>query len=325
MIRECFIPRPGHLLCSVDYSMLELCTLAQVTFEWFGHSTMREAINAGQDLHLRLAARIAGCTYDEAAARRKAGDKQIKNFRQSAKPINFGKPGLMGSAKVVATARKDGVRFCELAGVCEKCGEKGKVTEWRKRTISPTCVECLALADRYGEIWFNEYPEVREYHQRTIRIAKDGEDGYPLTSTGNGMQRLETNPNAVSNHFFQNRAAQGAKHASWLLSKECYTDESSVLYNNCRIVVFVHDENICEVRETVAHECAERQSAVMVAGMREFVPDVKITADPALCRRWFKGAEKVLDRNGRLKPWWPKPEQWRWGPDQEQMRIEGEA
>ena len=325
MIRECFVPRQGWLYCSTDYSMLELCTLAQVTYSWFGHSAIREAINEGQDLHLRFAARLAGCTYAEAQARRKAGDVQIKNFRQSAKPLNFGLPGLMGSAKVVFTARKDGVRFCELAGVLTTCGSNGKVTEWNKRTISPTCIECLHLAKRYGEIWLSEYPEVREYHRRTIAAARAGERGEPLTSEGNGMQRLETSANAVSNHFFQNLAAQGAKHAAWLLSKECYTDPSSVLYNNCRLVVFVHDEAFTEVREEVAHECAVRQGEILVEGMRKYCPDVKITCEPALMRRWFKGAEKITDKQGRLKPWWPKKDQWQWSPDQQQMEKDRAA
>lgn len=325
MIRECFVPRPGWVFCSTDYAMLEACTLAQVCFDWFGHSEMRTAINEGQDLHLRLAARIKGVTYDEAKALRKDGDSEIKNLRQAAKPVGFGLPGLMSAPKIVFTARKDGVRFCELAGVLKECGANGKVTEWKRRTISPTCTECLTLAARYSEIWFQTYPEVREYHRRTITMARAGEEGAPLETHRTGMQRLETSANASSNHQFQALAAAGAKHASWLLSKECYTDESSVLYNSARLVVFVHDETFTELRAEVAHECAVRQGEIMVAGMREFTPDVKITAEPALCRRWFKGAEKALDRNGRLKPWWPKPEQWRWGPDQEQMKIDGEA
>lgn len=325
MIRETFVPRPGWVYCSTDYAMLEACTLAQVCYSWFGHSEMREAINAGQDLHLRLAARIKGVTYDEAKALRKSGDKEIKNLRQSAKPINFGKPGLMGSAKVVFTARKDGVRFCELAGVQDTCGSSGKATEWNGRTISPTCIECLHLAKRYGEIWFQEYPEVREYHQRTIAMARAGERGVPLETHHTGMLRLVDSANAASNHQFQALGAAGAKHAAWLFSKECYTDPSSVLYNSARLVVFVHDELFTELREEVAHECALRQAEIMVSGMREFCPDVTIRAEPALARRWFKGAEAVYDKAGRLKPWWPKSSEWKWGPDQEQAQKDREA
>ncbi len=290
------------LYCSCDFNMLEMCTLAQVNYTWQGYSAMRDAINAGHDLHSRLAARLEGITYEEALARRKAGDKHFNNMRQSAKPINFGKGGLMGDAKVVFTARKEGVRFCELAGVQEKCGTSGKVTEWNGRTISPTCIECLHLAKRYGEIWFQEFPEMKEYHRRVIALARAGERGTPLVSEVTGMLRLETSANACANHFFQSLASAGAKHASWLLSKEMYTDPSSVLYNNSRLVVFVHDETFTELREPVAHECALRQAEIMIKGMSEFCPDVTIRAEPALGRRWFKGMEKAGDKKGRLKP-----------------------
>lgn len=616
MIRECFIPRAGWLYCSTDYSMLEACTLAQVTYSWFGYSKMREAINAGQDLHLRLAARIKGVTYEEAQALRKAGDSEIKNLRQAAKPClgpdtrvltsagwkrivevqstdllwdgvewvthqglvdkgvketwafqglsatadhavwtcdgwqewlkvltsrslfkqalysatlpssrgsrsslaragvpgitqesgvlaggsspssgtsclqdtrrgaltateshssltgpsasrsycltpstehayspdyqqplvdvttsklgsmhptadggssyatsggqtavsssstfsssrggtpqssrwiawttiagtsleisgsrrllktltiegpyetcrpgcdslrqrmptydlacagprnrytvltdqgplivhncNFGLPGLMAPPKICFTARKDGVRFCELAGVLPEgqCGSNGKAIEWKGRTIAPTCTECLHLAKRYSEIWFSEYPEVREYHQRTIAMARAGERGVPLETHHTGMLRLVESANAASNHQFQALGAAGAKHSAWLLSKEMHADPSSVLYNNAHLVVFVHDETFTELREEVAHECALRQAEIMISGMREFCPDVTITCAPALARRWFKGAEAVYDRAGRLKPWWPKDQDWQWGPDQEQMRKDKAA
>lgn len=327
MIRECFVPPPGRVYCSTDYSMLEACTLAQVCYSWFGYSEMREAINAGLDLHLKLAARIDGCTYEEAQARRKAGDKTIKNLRQAAKPVGFGLPGLMAPPKICFTARKDGVRFCELAGVLPEgqCGANGKTIEWKGRTISPTCTECLHLAKRYSEVWFQEYPEVREYHQRTIAMARAGERGVPLETHHTGMLRLVDSANAASNHQFQALGAAGAKHSAWLLSKEMHADPSSVLYNNAHLVVFVHDETFTELREEVAHECALRQAAIMVSGMKEFCPDVTISCAPALCRRWFKGAEAVYDKAGRLKPWWPKDEDWQWGPDQEQMRKDKAA
>ena len=321
-IRECFKAREGWLYSSADYGTLELCTLAQVCLWLFGSSRMAEALNAGQDLHTRLAARIMGIGYEEALALKDAGDPTLKAMRQTSKPINFGLPGLMGPPKLVATARKDGVRFCELAGVGPSCSAHQRLTQYKGRAIAPTCCECLTLAVKYSKLWREEWPEMVEYHECTVAQAEECDRGTPLVSFGSGMLRLEPNPNAVSNHFFQNLAAQGAKHAGWLLAKESYTDESSVLFGNYRTAVFVHDETFAEVREEAAHECALRQSEVMVAGMKEFVPDVRITAEPALCRRWFKGAEKTFDKGGRLKPWWPK--KWEWEPDQEIMRADNE-
>ncbi len=109
---------------------------------------------------------------------------------------------------------------------------------------------------------------------------------------------------AGANHPFQHLAAMGAKHALWNVSRECYTVEDSPLYGS-RPVVFAHDEVITELIEAKAHEAAYRQADVMIASMREFVPDVKIAAEPALMRFWDKNASPVFDAAGRLIPWEP--------------------
>ncbi len=318
--------------CSMDYAALELCTLSQCCINLGIESEMAKAINAGQDLHTRLAARIDGITYEEAMALKQAKDPHILALRQTAKPVNFGKPGLMGPPKMVFTARKDGVYFCELADgwkgeVGRGCPQHPRVVKYGKGAgypIPPTCERCLQLAKVYSDLWYAEWPEMVDYHKITIAAAKECERGVPIDSFGTGMLRMETSANAVSNHFFQNLAAQGAKHASWLLSKEMYTDRQSVLYNNARIVVFVHDENFCEIREPVAHECATRATEILKAGMGEYCPDVRIDIEPALMRRWFKGADKALDKSGRLKPWWPpnSKQPWTYGPDQALMAAD---
>lgn len=328
---------------SGDYFGGELCTLAQACINLgIKQRTMADAINAGQDLHTRLASRFIGIKYEEGMARRKAKDSEIIRLRQSAKPINFGKPGLMGPPKMVFTARKDGVYFCEGAGRSEKgeCFKNPRATTYGKgrsaRKIPPTCEVCLELAKLYSDLWYEEFPEMVDYHEITVAVAKEAEDGIPLESFGTGMLRLETNPNAVSNHFFQNLLAQAAKHALCLIQKEAYTDRRSVLFNNCRIGVFVHDENLAEVREAVMDECGWRVCKMMVDGAQPFCPDVKFTVDPALQRRWFKGAELAKDKAGKLKPWWPVDPKcskwpahasedckcWKWAPDQTQMGMD---
>ena len=74
-IRECLIPAPGHVLIACDYSMLELCTLAQLTYQRYGHSAMRELINQGVDLHRHVASMVL----------RKPADAVTKPERQKAK------------------------------------------------------------------------------------------------------------------------------------------------------------------------------------------------------------------------------------------------
>ena len=85
-VRECYVPRAGYLLYSIDYSTLELAALAQVCRDLFGFSEMGDAINAGADLHQELAD-IAGTS------------------RQTAKAANFGFPAGMSAESFAKYAR----------------------------------------------------------------------------------------------------------------------------------------------------------------------------------------------------------------------------
>lgn len=87
-IRSCFVPSPGHVFIDADYKTVELATLAQACIGQFGlASGMAQAINAGQDLHTLVAARVTG----------KPESQITKAERENAKPINFGKPGGMAN------------------------------------------------------------------------------------------------------------------------------------------------------------------------------------------------------------------------------------
>lgn len=59
-IRELFIPKPGHCFMIIDYSTLELCTLAQTCYKMYGKSVMRDLINEGRDLHKYYASVLLG-------------------------------------------------------------------------------------------------------------------------------------------------------------------------------------------------------------------------------------------------------------------------
>ena len=79
----------------------------------------------------------------------------------------------------------------------------------------------------------------------------------------------------------------------------------------------IPDEILSEIREEVLTEAALAKTKIMVDVMQEHCPDVKVSAEPAACRRWFKSAAPVW-KDGKLRPWWPKT--WDWAPDQEQMQ-----
>ncbi len=75
-IRRAFVPRPGYLLLSVDYSQIDLRVLAHLS----GDPTLVDAFSRGEDIHLRTATEVLGI-----------GVEQIgREHRRIAKVINFG-------------------------------------------------------------------------------------------------------------------------------------------------------------------------------------------------------------------------------------------
>lgn len=124
-VRACFVPTPGHVFIDADYSTIEMATLAQSVQSQLGiDSRMAESINAGQDLHRLVAARFFGKSEDDVS----------KVERQKAKPINFGKPGGMGSRTLKQYAATS-------YGV----------------SLTNTEVEALS------ESWLDLFPEMREF------------------------------------------------------------------------------------------------------------------------------------------------------------------
>lgn len=283
-MRSCFVPRPGHLFCSVDYDTFELRTWAQVCLWSVGRSRLAEVLNAGGDPHIELGASLAKISKAEGYALAKDTEFK-KRFRQPAKAGNFGFPGGMGARKFRVTARKQGIDLSEQ--------------------------ECYALRNA----WLREWPEAQAYFawiNSQCRNSEVDEDGVPksivprLTHFVSGRLRGRVSYTSACNSFFQGLAADAAKAAGWALAKEMYTDPSSALFGS-RIVNFIHDEFLTEVPEDRAHEAALRQAEIQCQAAQALIPDVKITASPALMRRWYKGAEAVRSADGRLVPWEPGP------------------
>ena len=199
--------------------------------------------------------------------------------------LNFGYPGGLGAAKFVEYARVGyGVILSETQ------------------------------AKRRKDEWYKKWPEMRLYHQYFGQMAL-GNAEFTVVQPGSGRVRGGCFYTAACNTIFQGRAADGAKRAGWYLSQECYLGYGthwpndgrapSPLYGS-RPVLFVHDEYILEHPEGRAHEATLRQSEVMILGMQEVVPDVKVGTEYAIARRWYKGAKPVYDAAGRLVPFEPK-------------------
>src|SRR5580692_584880 len=75
-IRRAFVPKPGCVFVSADYSQIDLRVMAHLS----GDKTLVEAFNTGEDIHVRTATEVLGVTPDQVNA----------EARRQAKVINFG-------------------------------------------------------------------------------------------------------------------------------------------------------------------------------------------------------------------------------------------
>ena len=271
-MRECFVPRSGNVFAAADYEQMELRTVAQVCIALFGQSRLAQALNDGMDPHLEMASRILNIPYADALRRKKAGDADVDNARQTAKVANFGFPGGLGIT-----------RFCDFA----------------KTTYSVAITENEAA--NLKKTWLASWPEFQQYFNWVGNICEQ-QLNPTIEQIYVGRFRGGVSYTEACNSLFQGLAADAAKNAGFLVAKACYVETDSPLFGS-RIVNFVHDEIIIETPESGAHEAAEELAKLMVEGASVLLPDVPPKAEPLLMRRWSKQAKPLYDERGRLVPW----------------------
>lgn len=284
--RECVKARDGNVLVLVDYEIAELRALAQVCYTWFGWSHFRDAIIAGRDPHVQLASSLLGISYEDGAARKKAGEPELKMFRDDvAKHMNFGLAGGMGARTFCAWVRgASDLRLHETEHVTYKGRD-------------------IPSAKELKEAWLQQWPEMRTYFRR---MAEIGSEFGPRSIEQFGSRRVRGNVSftEAANGYFQGYIADIAKSALYLVVRACYAEPSSPLYG-CRPLLFVHDEIILEAPEEIAHEAATECQRLMLEVEAEWMPDIPPAAEAKIARRWSKRAKPVRDKHNRLIPWVP--------------------
>lgn len=278
-IREAFRPRPGFVFIQSDFEMEELHTLAQWCLVHLGKSELAKALNAGKDVHTMMACSLLKIPYEEGMARKKAGDKVLKEYRQRAKPINFGYPGGLGIQKFR--------RFAKLQYNVDMTDDEARMAK---------------------ELWLQMWPEMLDFFQMaaqaTANPAGVGDEWSLYSNRLHGNNRYSV----VCNGRFQRLAADASKAALWAVTRAQFTQPESPLYGT-RSVAFIHDEIIAECEEGPRMSAAARElGRVMCEAGSVFTPDVPLRAVPLIMRVWSKNAEPVYDEEGNLIPWEPKLE-----------------
>jgi len=264
-VRECFTPRAGHCYVGADYSTAELVALAQICINCGIPSEMAKAIQNGQDLHLALAAELAGVTYQKALELKSEGNKEILKLRKLAKVPNFGLPGGLSANGLTSFAKGYGLDLSEQEA------------------------ESLKVA------WFKRWPEMKRYF---AQVRRDVDKGHTIQHESL-RRRGGVGFTDGANTYFQGLVADGAKTALYDVVRACFMEKDSLLFG-CRPVLFIHDEIILEAPKNKAPEAADALAQVMVDAMKKFMPDLPIQADAWASMKWTKGLDSVRDDNGKL-------------------------
>jgi DNA polymerase family A/3'-5' exonuclease len=103
--RKLFVSRPGYKILTVDYSFIELVTLATVCRHRYGFSVLADTIEKGIDPHAYTASMMIGISAEDFLTLKKTKPDEFKMHRQSAKAVNFGSPGGLGPVKLAAYAK----------------------------------------------------------------------------------------------------------------------------------------------------------------------------------------------------------------------------
>lgn len=270
-VRECFIPRDGNVFLAADYDAIEMRTFAQVLLDRVGHSRLADGFKRDPDFdpHTYLAQRMTS-NWDSMSA------KDRKGLRQKAKLANFGYAGGLGISTFLRYAAGFGLDL----------------------TISD--------AQFLKNSWFMAYPEVKTYFKQISHGLNLNGGRMDVFHARSARYRGNCTFTQCANTPFQGMTADGALNALYIACREMYSEPRSPLFG-CRPSIFIHDEIIIECPRDRINSAGKRLCAVMIEGMKKYVPDIPVTASPVAMNRWSKDADTVYDeRSGELLVWQPK-------------------
>jgi DNA adenine methylase len=339
-LRGAFVATPGHLLLAVDYSFIELRTLAAVCLRRYGHSALADVIKAGADPHAHTAALMLGLDPADFLAWKDDPERadDFKKARQAAKPINFGVPGSMGAASLARYARRSyGVKV-----------PVEEALQRRQRLISEVYPELDAyLAEDTADVLARALDApvravrraLDDTHLTSIRKVLEGDpkkaDGTPykaafVNKVWAALAEVNRNPElagplrsrAASPELARRVTMAGvATLTGRIRGRVRYSQARNTPFQGLaadgaalalfalaregfRVVGFVHDEMIVELPDRggyVDEGAVRRVEHIMAREMEKVLGGLPAAVESSLSYRWGKGAG-IAFRDGKAYP-----------------------
>lgn len=298
--RDCFMPRSGFMFAAIDFSFIELRTLASVCLAKYGSSRLGDVIVGGVDPHVHTASMLVGMSLEDFQKLKDTHPDLYKKHRQAAKAVNFGVPGGLGAAKLVLYAKtnygvtmtlEEARRFKD--GLCNRVypelgwyltdgslldlannlkthvGQVKAALKVEEVTAGLTMGGVKKIvggrafkADGtpFNSYWvsnvWNALVGLDASEDARVREVLSRQEGSPwleerlfsrTVATLTGRLRSGVSYTEARNTPFQGLAADGAKLALWGLHKAGF-----------RIVAFIHDEVLLEVKDEEEAKEAQR-------------------------------------------------------------------
>jgi DNA polymerase-1 len=211
-IRKLLCAAPGYVLVPADESQAELRWIAHVAND----PTMIKIFNSGKDIHTETAKVLIGPSWDNLSK----GEQ--KKARQNAKVVNF---GLIYGMRI-----------------------KGFI-DYAKAEYEITL--SYSQAEKWINIFFNTYNRLPIYHQNTIAFCR--KYGFVESCLGRRRHLPEISSSDLYLRGYAERQAinhkiQSPSSDTTLIAGNDFIDQKYP-YKEARIVLFIHDELIFEIKE----------------------------------------------------------------------------
>jgi DNA adenine methylase len=354
--RQSFVASPGHFLLAVDYSFIELCTFAATALHRYGSSDMANVIKAGIDPHAHTAAMMLGVPADEfmrwknneTFAEKVTVDgkdvlvsfkEKFAKARQQAKPVNFGVPGGLGVASLVAYAHST----YKVDFTFEEAKERRELlTKTIYKELDEYLTEdgpAVVARNLKAPLW-EVRNELSDTHLSSIHKILAGDpkraDGKPYQPTF--VSRIWSSLTGLNRNPELKEALEKRQPSPELANRVCHAGVATltgrirgrVRYSQARntpfqglaadgaalalfelvkegfrVVGFVHDEILVELPDEggyVAQEKVRRVKEIMCREMgRVLVGEIPVGCEAALSERWSKKA-KLIVKDGKVYP-----------------------
>ena len=299
-VRNCFMPRPGFKVFSIDYGALELRAVAHQLYTLLGYSNLRKILNQGDkptDPHSILAARMKNMEYYENFK------KDYKEDRDKAKEVSLGLPGGMGYDTIRGSMWGKGVKT--YYNVLEKSYSKNDLqyylwnlgaSDIRIKRLGKN--EYALVQDEIVNIKrfvFELYPELEQFlkeeHKRFLngknKWVKNEFDEWeeePLYryEVGDFVRDNCTYTAICNGYLMQSPSAQGAQMAMNKMIRT-YWNHPDVIPQ-----AFIHDECIFEIRIGTEFDHVPRICEIMIEEMQKVLSSVRIVVEAENCGDYWR-------------------------------------